>query len=86
MFMSYLLYVRLGCHLCAEAAALLAAANVPVQRVNIDRDPALRAQYGTLVPVLYDPVLDRELIFPFDAEEVARFCANVPGYRGSKAE
>lgn len=84
--MSYLLYVRLGCHLCAEAAALLAAANVPVQRVNIDRDPALRAQYDTLVPVLYDPVLDRELIFPFDAEEVARFCVNVPGYRGSKAE
>ena len=40
MFMSYLLYVRLGCHLCADAAALLAAANVPAsvrlpQRINL---------------------------------------------------
>ncbi len=75
MFMSYLLYVRLGCHLCADAAALLAAANVPAQRVNIDRDPALRAQYDTLVPVLYDPACDRELIYPFDVADIARFCA-----------
>ena len=75
MFMSYLLYIRLGCHLCADAAALLAAANVPAQRVNIDRDPALRAQYDTLVPVLYDPARDRELIYPFDAADIARFCS-----------
>ena len=75
MFMSYLLYVRLGCHLCADAAALLAAANVPAQRVTIDRDPTLRAQYATLVPVLYDPARDRELIYPFDAADIARFCA-----------
>ena len=75
MFRSYLLYVRLGCHLCADAAALLAAANVPAQRVNIDRDPALRAQYDTLVPVLYDPARDRELIYPFDAADIARFCS-----------
>ncbi|EHM55243.1 glutaredoxin-like protein [Cardiobacterium valvarum F0432] len=75
IFMSYLLYIRLGCHLCADAAALLAAADVPAQRVNIDRDPALRAQYDTLVPVLYDPARDRELIYPFDATDIARFCA-----------
>ena len=28
MFMSYLLYIRLGCHLCADAAALLVAADL----------------------------------------------------------
>ncbi|WP_298640225.1 glutaredoxin family protein [uncultured Cardiobacterium sp.] len=76
--MSYLLYVRLGCHLCEDAAALLAAVNVPARRVNIDRDPVLRAQYDTLVPVLYDAARDRELVFPFDAGDVVHFCAAAP--------
>ena len=72
--MPYLLYVRLGCHLCADAFALLCEMGVAVKRVNIDRDPALRAQYDVLVPVLYDAAGDRELLFPFDEDDVRAFC------------
>ena len=48
---------------------------VEVQRVNIDREPALRAQYDLLVPVLFDAEGDRELLYPFDAQAVRRFMA-----------
>lgn len=48
---------------------------VDVQRVNIDREPALRAQYDLLVPVLFDTEGDRELLYPFDAQAVRRFMA-----------
>jgi glutaredoxin len=73
--MRYHLFVRLNCHLCADAFALLCEMGVAVQRINIDRDPALRAQYDVLVPVLFDAERDRELPYPFDAEDVRRFMA-----------
>ena len=73
--MCYRLFVRLNCHLCADAFALLCEMGVEVQRVNIDREPALRAQYDLLVPVLFDAEGDRELLYPFDAEDVRRFMA-----------
>ena len=73
--MRYRLFVRLNCHLCADAFALLCEMGVAVQRINIDRDPALRAQYDLLVPVLFDAERDRELLYPFDAEDVRRFMA-----------
>jgi glutaredoxin len=73
--MRYRLFVRLNCHLCADAFALLCEMGVAVQRINIDRDPALRAQYDVLVPVLFDAERDRELLYPFDAEDVRRFMA-----------
>jgi glutaredoxin len=51
------LYTRPGCHLCDEAKAqitpLLRAAGVALREVNIDDDPALRAQYGFDVPVIF---------------------------------
>ena len=73
--MRYRLFVRLNCHLCADAFALLCEMGVAVQRINIDRDPALRAQYDVLVPVLFDAERDRELLYPFDAADVWRFMA-----------
>ena len=73
--MCYRLFVRLNCHLCADAFALLCEMGVAVQRINIDRDPALRAQYDVLVPVLFDAERDRDLLYPFDAEDVRRFMA-----------
>ena len=73
--MHYRLFVRLNCQLCADAFALLCEMGVAVQRINIDRDPALRAQYDVLVPVLFDAERDRELLYPFDAEDVRSFMA-----------
>jgi glutaredoxin len=51
------LYTRPGCHLCEEAKSqitpLLRAAGITLQEVNIDADPALRAQYDFDVPVIF---------------------------------
>ncbi len=51
------LYTRPGCHLCEEAKAqiapLLAQFGAALREVNVDDDPALRAQYSNDVPVLF---------------------------------
>ena len=50
------LYTRVGCHLCdvmKEQLDVIARAHpFALELVDIDRDPALRAQYDTDVPVL----------------------------------
>jgi glutaredoxin len=51
------MYMREGCHLCAEAKAtmapVLAAVGARLQEVDIDDDPALRARYTNDVPVIF---------------------------------
>ncbi|RMG27491.1 MAG: glutaredoxin family protein [Gammaproteobacteria bacterium] len=50
------LYGREGCHLCEDMRAALqpwiSAGHIRLRWVEIDRDPALRARYGTRIPVL----------------------------------
>ena len=51
----YVLYSRGDCRLCEEMLAALRArmgAGFPVEIVDVDRDPALKARYGEHVPVL----------------------------------
>ena len=48
------LYYRNGCHLCEDMLGQLQALDVQVDVVDVDRDPALRARYHALVPVLAD--------------------------------
>lgn len=49
-------YSRLYCHLCEDLLvrleALRAELGFRVEVVNVDEDPALRARYNELVPVL----------------------------------
>ena len=51
------LYTRAGCHLCDEAKAqmapLLREFGVTLREVDIDQDPALRAEYNDDVPVIF---------------------------------
>lgn len=70
--MRFVLYVRLGCHLCDDAAQALTAAGVPFVRVNVDLNPRLNETYGAQVPVLYDREGDREWIYPFDVKDIPR--------------
>ncbi|HEX3603250.1 MAG TPA: glutaredoxin family protein [Steroidobacteraceae bacterium] len=71
--MRFLLYSRPGCGLCEEMlnelAALPSAQGIPIDVVDVDRDPAARARYGHKIPVL---VLAGELLCHgrLDAEEV----------------
>ena len=50
--MSVYLYTRPGCHLCDRARDVLEAAGIAFEEVDITTDPALEAEYGTLIPVV----------------------------------
>jgi glutaredoxin len=72
------LYSRNGCHLCDDAAALLARHGLQFETVDVDADPLLRARYNECVPVIVidgrerfrgrvDPLLLKRLIDAGDA-------------------
>jgi len=46
------LYTRLGCHLCDEAAAVLARHGLHVTKIDVDSDPELARRYTNCVPVV----------------------------------
>jgi len=46
------LYSRQGCHLCDDAAALLARYHLAFETIDIDADPQLQARYNECVPVV----------------------------------
>ncbi len=76
--MRFLLYSRPGCGLCeellSELAALPSAAEIPVEVLDVDREPAARERYGHKIPVLF---LDGELVCHgrLDPEEVLKALA-----------
>lgn len=47
-----LLYTRDGCHLCDQAAEVLARHGLAYESVDVDQDPELRARYNECVPVV----------------------------------
>jgi hypothetical protein len=70
-----LLYSRPDCHLCDEAADLVAAVapDQALQTVDIEDDIALLTRYGVRVPVLRLGQEGAELGWPFDAEQLRSF-------------
>ena len=54
--MHFVLYSRPGCGLCeemlSELAALPAAQGIPVDVLDVDREPAAKQRYGHKIPVL----------------------------------
>ena len=65
------LYGKPGCHLCDDARAAVervtARREVPLEQVDISRDPVLYKRYGERIPVLE---LDGETVFEFFVDEV----------------
>jgi glutaredoxin len=47
-----ILYTRQGCHLCDDAASVLARHGLAFEPIDVDRDPALRERYNECVPVV----------------------------------
>lgn len=71
---SWRLYVAEDCELCDRAVSVLAEARAPdFECIDIDADADLSSRYGVRVPVLHDVAGNRELGWPFDAGDVARF-------------
>ena len=76
------LLVRAYCHLCDEMRAavtpLAAAAGVTLDEIDVDRDPALDARWGTSVPVLLAG--ERELChYRLDRAALAAYLTRAPG-------
>ena len=65
------LYGKPGCHLCDDARAAVervtARRHVPLEQVDISRDPVLYKRYGERIPVLE---MDGETVFEFFVDEV----------------
>ena len=65
------LYGKPGCHLCDDARAAVervtARRDVPLQQVDISRDPVLYKRYGERIPVLE---LNGETVFEFFVDEI----------------
>ena len=64
------LYGKPGCHLCDDARATVervsARHGVPVEQVDVSRDPTLFARYGQRIPVVE---IDGETLFEFFVDE-----------------
>ena len=68
-----ILYTQPDCHLCELAAQMLEQSAVNWYGVDIESDLELMRKYGSHIPVLYRPDVDRELYWPFCAETVTAF-------------
>ncbi|TFH86370.1 glutaredoxin family protein [Billgrantia azerbaijanica] len=71
------LYTTLGCHLCEQLEALLAAlhrGDHDLARIEISEDEALVERYGVRIPVLVDETGD-ELDRGFEAPRLAAWLA-----------
>ncbi|GAB5604414.1 glutaredoxin family protein [Sideroxyarcus sp. TK5] len=71
--MKLVLYSTSHCHLCEQAAVLLAQRGVEAELVDIVDDDALLECYGTRIPVVKRLDNGDELGWPFDTEMLARF-------------
>ena len=64
------LYGKPGCHLCDDARVAVervtARRDVPLEQVDISRDPVLYKRYGERIPVLE---MDGETVFEFFVDE-----------------
>lgn len=74
---SLTLYHTDHCHLCEEAAAIIAAVLNPdffeVILIDIVDSDALVERYGTRIPVLQKNAGGEELSWPFDAAQLIVF-------------
>ncbi|WP_417349864.1 glutaredoxin family protein [Ferrimonas sp.] len=66
------LYHTDGCHLCEQAAGLLAELGQPFSRADIVDSPELVERYGVRIPVVQRSD-GAELGWPFELAELERF-------------
>ena len=68
-----ILYTRPDCHLCELAAQMLEQCAVNWYSADIESDLELIQKYGSHIPVLYRPDVDKALYWPFSEETVKAF-------------
>lgn len=73
--MKLLLYGTRFCHLCEQAEAVLHAAGMTAEYVDIAEDEVLLEKYGMRIPVVLRTDNGAELGWPFDAQALERLTA-----------
>ncbi len=71
-----------GCHLCEVAEGIIVSSLVQdcvVEAQDIAQSDALIEQYGVRIPVLVCENSGQELGWPFDADQLLAFVAQLPG-------
>ncbi|WP_143872435.1 glutaredoxin family protein [Catenovulum sediminis] len=73
-----LLYGTEGCHLCEYAEKVIQNVGLAehVRHLDIAEDPALVAQFGTLIPVILDSSNNEFLSWPFDEQQLIKWLDN----------
>ncbi len=73
----YLLLGTAGCHLCEQAAELIAEAikTRPIEIIEIDiaEQTQWQADYALRIPVLYHISTGRDLSWPFNIQQLLNF-------------
>lgn len=73
--MKLLLYGTLSCHLCEQAEAVLHAARLTAEYIDIAENDALLEIYGMRIPVVQRVDSGTELDWPFDETALKRLVA-----------
>ncbi len=74
--MKLLLFGTMGCHLCEEADAIVAACdkkNTVIETIDIAEYEQWQDKYAIHIPVLYHPETEKELGWPFTQMQVQTF-------------
>ena len=71
-----------GCHLCEHALELIDACQLEVEIIDIAEQESWQENYALHIPVLYAPVTQAALYWPFNASLIEQFVA--PLMNGAK--
>ncbi len=71
-----------GCHLCEEAEDIIATCSLEPDKVSIEsldiaEQEQYQADFALYIPVLYHPDSSKRLNWPFNAEHVHEFIAQI---------
>lgn len=71
--MNLILYGTLGCHLCAQAKAIVESVGASAADIDIVEDDVWYEQYRMRIPVMIRTDTGAELGWPFNTMDVLRF-------------
>lgn len=70
-------YTKEGCPLCDEGLAILCTfSGLEIDRIDIEDEPDVYAQYAVRIPVIRIMDSTNELGWPFDRQDVEKFISS----------
>jgi hypothetical protein len=80
--MHLLLFGTTGCHLCEQAEEIIRQClqndyDKVIEVIDIAEQEHWQARYAVRIPVLYDPISEKELAWRFEQVDVKAFVASL---------